>query len=1200
MKNWAKLFMMVALLFAGFACTIDATEDLGVTVEGQTTLTLSLEESRTQLGEKVDGVYPLYWSEGDKIAVNGVVSEALAASAEGKASATFTVNGTLTYPYSIVCPAAEGVSAVTEGCYPVVFPATQTYKVGNIDSKAVVLYGYAEEGAVPVLNHLTGILRFAVKGEATLANLSVVATNGALAGTYDVNCATGALTAQTGSTSDTVTLSFGQGLTLTAEATPIYIAVPAGEYGEVSATLTTTTGEQMIVKFNTDGKPIAVGKVREFSEFAFVPMAIESDIFEISDVADMQIFAAKAETATWKEVRLVAPIDMTGIEWTPVNYHGVFNGNKQTIKGLTTPLLGTVSGTVKDLTLTDVNINETTTPNVGAIARSFKAASGETAQLLNCSAKGSIVVNCPNYEKIASADAEFGVAGLVGYSHNLSVAGCVNEVSIEVHQVIKSSYGSTVYPCVGGIVGYANGGSPVSEINFVDCENKADILMAEASDEDITNTADILITPRVGGCVGNLQKIYTSMKNCVNRGAITADKSLRNLYIGGVAGHAAPYATDKCTNYGPILFKGITNSIYIGGVVGHSDGEVHLDDCHNHGTLTTTAEAIASAYLCGGVVANNTSSADTTDNRYCSNCTNDGDITANHTQPADANAGRFTIGGVVGWSQGLCDNNINEGNITVNSTFYAHAKSNATHCIGGIVGYKTVKQVRNCHSKGAIVVGGKMTANADIKANNESILCIAGLIGYSTQTTSTNNNEGCSVTITGDYEALAYVGGFGGRLPATSGLINKCPINITSTAKMKGLLLGGIAGLHEGKATNDTNDAPITYNGDVNMANIGGDVNGTQRTSGCSFFSIGGLIGRGSDAGTNLTNTANGIISIGGKFTASYDKLYGYTSIGGIAGTFKGGAHSKLYNYGDMNVTLDMPNASWNEEPFTFAGVAGYVTSSLTDIHNYGNLTFSGSVKSDEPTRIAGVYGRGSNTATHTYTNISNNGDITISVSSDDHLYVAGVCCYNIKSTYNNVVNKGNITITKDAKSVDANLHVGGVFTTPSSSAISTGLVANSGKITINGTGNAVYVGGCANNHAITGSMTYVNIGDIEVNKPKDSTSAYYVGGILGNATANLVGASSYCTINALGCDYVGMVMGAARGANEGAAIALNCQVGGVMVGEYNTEDEKYETTALSESNYYNFIYGSGELTDWGTSTNYDGCTLLTEKPSIE
>ena len=71
MKNLTKLFVAVAVLFTSFACTTDATEDLGVKVGGQTEIVLSLEESRTQLGEKADELYPLYWSEGDQIAVNG-------------------------------------------------------------------------------------------------------------------------------------------------------------------------------------------------------------------------------------------------------------------------------------------------------------------------------------------------------------------------------------------------------------------------------------------------------------------------------------------------------------------------------------------------------------------------------------------------------------------------------------------------------------------------------------------------------------------------------------------------------------------------------------------------------------------------------------------------------------------------------------------------------------------------------------------------------------------------------------------------------------------------------------------------------------------------------------------------------------------------------------------------------------------------
>ena len=62
MKKFAKIFVAVAGLFVGFACTTDVTEDLGVQVGngvGQTTVTLSLEESRTSLGAEVNNLYPV-------------------------------------------------------------------------------------------------------------------------------------------------------------------------------------------------------------------------------------------------------------------------------------------------------------------------------------------------------------------------------------------------------------------------------------------------------------------------------------------------------------------------------------------------------------------------------------------------------------------------------------------------------------------------------------------------------------------------------------------------------------------------------------------------------------------------------------------------------------------------------------------------------------------------------------------------------------------------------------------------------------------------------------------------------------------------------------------------------------------------------------------------------------------------------------
>ena len=213
MKNLTKLFVAVAVLFTSFACTTDATEDLGVKVGGQTEIVLSLEESRTQLGEKADELYPLYWSEGDQIAVNGVASAALTAEQAGGAGAVFTFDAVLTRPLSIIYPASAEAGSVT-------FLANQEYKVGTFASGAAPMYGYAtepaegEEAAPIQLHHLTGVLRFAVKGDVSLAKAVITSDSGDLAGTYAIDCANGALTPQEGLTSKQITLSFGEGLAL--------------------------------------------------------------------------------------------------------------------------------------------------------------------------------------------------------------------------------------------------------------------------------------------------------------------------------------------------------------------------------------------------------------------------------------------------------------------------------------------------------------------------------------------------------------------------------------------------------------------------------------------------------------------------------------------------------------------------------------------------------------------------------------------------------------------------------------------------------------------------------------------------------------------------------------------------------------------------------------------------------------------------
>ena len=1190
MRNFTKLMMAFVAFFA-CACVTDATEDVAPQVVGaQTEITLSLEGSRTHIAEKEGDTYPLYWSAGDKIAINGVASEALTEEAHGKTVASFVLNGELTYPYNLTYPApAEGVVAA-EGKQAVTFLAVQNYKADTFAEGATPMYGYVEaEGDAVELHHLSGLLCLAPMGEATLTSMTISAQYGKIAGNFDVNCADGTLVAHEDAT-NTITVSFGEGLALGAEATPIYVALPAGEYGLFTVTLNTAS-DSMSAKFNSEGeKAIKAGVVREFGEFVYEANESTSEIFEIYDEASLRSFADMAADFFPRRVaKVTASIDMTGKEWTPIEGFGAytFDGGKEEgfeIKGLSAPLFGTTEATITNLKLTDVNIVETETPNVGAIARSIVGAPFST--LSNCAVSGSINVNCPNYVKVNNTDQEFATGGLVGYAVNLDVANCLNEASIEIVQVLKESEAYKTYPCIGGIVGYAPITNTTAEFNFVDCENKGNISMNEVSDA----TGERYLTPRVGGIIGNLNKAYTSMKRCVNRGNISMGATCAAAYLAGVAGHTATPATDNCQNYGTVTLSGKVGTLHIGGIAGHTDGEQHFDTCENYGAIITTDESEVSALLCAGITGNHTSGESTTDNRYIARCLNAGDITLSHTQPENDSAGRYTVAGIAGWSQGKIDANVNSGAITINSAMYAKAETTKNFTIAGIVGYKTVSAVSNNTNNGAIILNGSLKVEDAVLKAGKAVFCVGGILGYSTQTMSECYNENSSITVNGTYDAALYVGGMLGYGGKINNLTNNCPITISSTAKLKGLLMGGAAGYASDDSTGASNNAAVTFEGNVDMTDFGDSTN----TKGCSFFSIGGVLGRCAGNVKTCTNNATGTVSVGGKFTAALDGKYGYTTIGGTAGTLSSGAHSGLSNYATVNISSTIPNASWNEEPFTFAGVVGYVTNNLTDVTNYGALNVSSKCTSDEPLRISGVFGRGSNSAANKYTNIINKGKITISAFSDDHLYVSGIATQNIKSIYSNVVNEGEIEVTSAAKSNNS-IMVGGVFAWASGTGITAaGPVRNSGNITVKGVGSEVYVAGINGKHAATAMNTYVNTGDIAVERVAGSTYPIHVGGIAATATVNLENAKCYCSIRVDDDPntYMGWITSAVR---SETVIAKNCELGGKLLGAWDDEDQVYEETKLNSSNYYNYIYGG--TTDWTGVTDYDGCTLLSAKP---
>ena len=177
MKKFLLVLATAALSFV--ACQTDPSTEVvggnGVAV----TLTVSISDTRTVLGDKgADGIYPLYWSEGDKIVVNGNESEAAVISTEDSSTAVFKfTDALLTYPYKITYPYCESTSASVSKVY---FPAEQNYVEGSFSEGSAPMCGYiAEKGDKVELKHLSGLLRFPVKAgsEGVVLSKVVITSN---------------------------------------------------------------------------------------------------------------------------------------------------------------------------------------------------------------------------------------------------------------------------------------------------------------------------------------------------------------------------------------------------------------------------------------------------------------------------------------------------------------------------------------------------------------------------------------------------------------------------------------------------------------------------------------------------------------------------------------------------------------------------------------------------------------------------------------------------------------------------------------------------------------------------------------------------------------------------------------------------------------------------------------------------------------
>ena len=137
-------------------CHTDTTTDNPLLGDSTSSLTISLASTRTSLGNKVNNTYPVIWSEGDRIGVNGAVSAEAKINASDASRASFELDGVANYPLHITYPYYASTSAESA---KVLFASEQSYAEGTFAQGSAPMCGYvASATEVITLTHLATIL----------------------------------------------------------------------------------------------------------------------------------------------------------------------------------------------------------------------------------------------------------------------------------------------------------------------------------------------------------------------------------------------------------------------------------------------------------------------------------------------------------------------------------------------------------------------------------------------------------------------------------------------------------------------------------------------------------------------------------------------------------------------------------------------------------------------------------------------------------------------------------------------------------------------------------------------------------------------------------------------------------------------------------------------------------------------------------
>lgn len=813
MKRLSLIFGL-ALGMLAVGCSNDPiVENNTPDLSNKVILGVSLDEqARTYLGDFVGDKYQVLWSAGDKIAVNGTASEAVAEQYVGKSSAVFTI-ADVTAPYNVIYPAnalnAEGQLELA---------TSQAYTAGSFAEGVAVMTGYTATADMVNLQHMLSFIKLTIAqgSEATAAFNSITLTSlsgRAISGKFSVDYQGAEISPVAGAGKDFVTVT---NVPITDGKAVVYIAVPSGEY--VNGFEIKVVGSDLTAMSRTaytaNGINLGDGYLVTMPELTFAGKA--SNEIVINSAADLQTLLETTLAAdnTFKgTIKLGNDIDMTDIVLDGVQaylYDGAtFDGQGYAIKNWTASagLIYENYGTIKNIVL-DKSCQFTVDLSSTAVLACGYIAMANLGTVSGCTNNADITFEDTTL-KVQKNRFIGAIVGAMGQTltrgttigdpdsdkdyvthKNARVENCVNNGKI---QLTFGGYQNGWW-YLGGVVGSYLPHSEISDGGVFNCVNNGDISLNVGANEKVTI---------VGGVLGSAGKLYTSassnkvayyctVENCVNTGNLSycCLSQGQQLYFGGVAGSSHAKVT-SCKNSGNVIFTTDTETVnptlYLAGISSISSGD--FTDCHNTGTIGVDNINFGYWVAMAGISARSFNYNPVT----IADCTNNGPLYANFTASANQ---IHNVGGIVAIADGgeIAVNNCHnkaKGSISMTTTGTAQCGAN----MGGIVAKKTkAGAVTKCTNSAAITYTttdtavGKNTYLGGIVGDIESV---ASNVAYC------SNNGAISFINNGTTEVFGGVGGVVGNYYIGNTLMTDC-VNegalTLSGALKKDSCIGGLVG----------------------------------------------------------------------------------------------------------------------------------------------------------------------------------------------------------------------------------------------------------------------------------------------------------------------------------------------------------------------------------------------------------------------